>query len=146
MSNQVWILVAVVVIIAIIVAYQRSRQSQVRHTRDLRRAPKRRAGRRPPGTRSANAKTTDSLACQQRIATGRKPACSGTGMADAPRGPMPPSSRPHVRPGALLRGTWNSAEGSCVAPGARLLGGTHVATVAHRPRNRLAGRLRCRLW
>jgi 5-methylcytosine-specific restriction endonuclease McrA len=36
MSNQVWILVAVVVIVAIIVAYQRSRQSQVRQTRDLR--------------------------------------------------------------------------------------------------------------
>jgi FtsZ-interacting cell division protein ZipA len=36
MSNQVWILVAVVVIVAIIVAYQRSRKSQVRQTRDLR--------------------------------------------------------------------------------------------------------------
>jgi len=36
MSNQVWILVAVVVIIAIIFAYQRSRKSQVRQTRDLR--------------------------------------------------------------------------------------------------------------
>jgi hypothetical protein len=36
MSNQVWILVAVVVIIAIIVAYQRSRKTQVRDTRDLR--------------------------------------------------------------------------------------------------------------
>ena len=36
MSNQVWILVAVVVIVAIIVAYQRSRQSQVRQSRDLR--------------------------------------------------------------------------------------------------------------
>ena len=36
MSNQLWILVAVVVIIAIVVAYQRSRQSQVRQTRDLR--------------------------------------------------------------------------------------------------------------
>ncbi len=36
MANQWWILVAVVVIIAIIVAYQRSRQSQVRQTRDLR--------------------------------------------------------------------------------------------------------------
>ena len=36
MSNQLWILVAVVVIVAIIVAYQRSRQSQVRQTRDLR--------------------------------------------------------------------------------------------------------------
>jgi FtsZ-interacting cell division protein ZipA len=36
MSNQVWILVAVVVIVAIIVAYQRSRQSQMRQTRDLR--------------------------------------------------------------------------------------------------------------
>ena len=36
MSNQVWILVAVVVIIAIIFAYQRSRQGQVRQSRDLR--------------------------------------------------------------------------------------------------------------
>ncbi len=36
MSNQVWILVAVVVIVAIIFAYQRSRQSQVRHSRDVR--------------------------------------------------------------------------------------------------------------
>ena len=36
MSNQVWILVAVVVIVAIIFAYQRSRKSQVRQTRDLR--------------------------------------------------------------------------------------------------------------
>jgi FtsZ-interacting cell division protein ZipA len=36
MSNQVWILIAVVVIVAIIVAYQRSRKSQVRDTRDLR--------------------------------------------------------------------------------------------------------------
>ena len=36
MSNQVWILVAVVVIVAIIVAYQRSRKSQVQQTRDLR--------------------------------------------------------------------------------------------------------------
>ena len=36
MSNQVWILIAVVVIVAIIFAYQRSRQSQVRQSRDLR--------------------------------------------------------------------------------------------------------------
>ena len=36
MSNQVWILVAVVVIVASIFAYQRSRKSQVRQTRDLR--------------------------------------------------------------------------------------------------------------
>jgi hypothetical protein len=36
MSNQVWILVAVVVIVAIIFAYQRTRKSQVRQTRDLR--------------------------------------------------------------------------------------------------------------
>ncbi len=36
MSNQWWILVAVVVIVAIIFAYQRSRQSQVRQSRDLR--------------------------------------------------------------------------------------------------------------
>jgi len=36
MSSQVWILIAVVVIVAIIVAYQRSRQNQVQQTRDLR--------------------------------------------------------------------------------------------------------------
>src|SRR5215212_676459 len=36
MSTQLWILVAVVVIVAIIFAYQRSRQSQVRQSRDLR--------------------------------------------------------------------------------------------------------------
>ena len=36
MSNQVWILIAVVVIVTIVIAYQRSRQSQVRQTRDLR--------------------------------------------------------------------------------------------------------------
>ena len=36
MSNQVWILIAVVVIVASIFAYQRSRQRQVRQTRDLR--------------------------------------------------------------------------------------------------------------
>ena len=36
MSNQLWVLIAVVVIVAIIVAYQRSRQGQVRQTRDLR--------------------------------------------------------------------------------------------------------------
>jgi FtsZ-interacting cell division protein ZipA len=36
MPNQVWILVAVVAIVAIIFAYQRSRKSQVRQTRDLR--------------------------------------------------------------------------------------------------------------
>ena len=36
MANQWWILVAVVVIVAIIVAYQRSRQRQVRQSRDLR--------------------------------------------------------------------------------------------------------------
>ena len=36
MSTQLWILVAVVVIAAIIFAYQRSRKSQVQQTRDLR--------------------------------------------------------------------------------------------------------------
>ena len=36
MANQVWILVAVVLIIAILVAYQRSRKSQVRQTREQR--------------------------------------------------------------------------------------------------------------
>jgi cell division protein FtsN len=36
MSNQMWILVAVVVIVAIIFAYQRSRKNQVQQSRDLR--------------------------------------------------------------------------------------------------------------
>ncbi len=36
MSNQWWILVSVVAIIAIIFAYQRSRQGKVRRSRDLR--------------------------------------------------------------------------------------------------------------
>jgi hypothetical protein len=36
MSNQVWVLVAIVVIVAIFFAYQRSRQSQVRQSRDVR--------------------------------------------------------------------------------------------------------------
>ena len=49
MSNQVWILVAVVVIIAIIVAYQRSRQSQVRQTRDLRMGAQEESRAQSPG-------------------------------------------------------------------------------------------------
>ncbi len=49
MSNQVWILVAVVVIIAIIVAYQRSRQSQVRQTRDLRMGAQEQGRAQSPG-------------------------------------------------------------------------------------------------
>ena len=47
MSNQLWILVAVVVIVAILVAYQRSRQSQVQQTRDLRMGAQSRAGANP---------------------------------------------------------------------------------------------------
>src|SRR5918995_6037973 len=49
MSNQVWILVAVVVIIAIIFAYQRSRQSQVRQTRDLRMGAQEESRAQTPG-------------------------------------------------------------------------------------------------
>ena len=49
MSNQVWILVAVVVIVAIIVAYQRSRQGQVRQTRDLRMGAQERGRAQSPG-------------------------------------------------------------------------------------------------
>ena len=49
MANQWWILVAVVVIIAIIVAYQRSRQSQVRHTRDLRMGAQEESRAQTPG-------------------------------------------------------------------------------------------------
>ena len=49
MSNQVWILVAVVVIIAIIVAYQRSRKSQVRQTRDLRMGAQEQGRAQSPG-------------------------------------------------------------------------------------------------
>jgi hypothetical protein len=49
MSGQLWILVAVVVIIAIIVAYQRSRQSQVRQTRDLRMGAQEESRAQSPG-------------------------------------------------------------------------------------------------
>jgi FtsZ-interacting cell division protein ZipA len=49
MSNQVWILVAVVVIVAIIFAYQRSRQSQVRQSRDLRMGAQEQARAQSPG-------------------------------------------------------------------------------------------------
>ena len=49
MSNQLWILVAVVVIVAIIVAYQRSRQGQVRQTRDLRMGAQERGRAQSPG-------------------------------------------------------------------------------------------------
>ena len=49
MSNQVWVLVAVVVIVAIIVAYQRSRQSQVRQARDLRMGAQERGRAASPG-------------------------------------------------------------------------------------------------
>ena len=49
MSNQVWILIAVVVIVAIIVAYQRSRKSQVRQTRDLRMGAQERGRAQSPG-------------------------------------------------------------------------------------------------
>jgi FtsZ-interacting cell division protein ZipA len=49
MANQWWILVAVVVIIAIIVAYQRSRQSQVRQTRDLRMGAQEESRAQSPG-------------------------------------------------------------------------------------------------
>jgi hypothetical protein len=49
MSNQLWILVAVVVIVAIIFAYQRSRQSQVRQTRDLRMGAQEQGRAQTPG-------------------------------------------------------------------------------------------------
>jgi hypothetical protein len=49
MSNQVWILIAVVVIVAIIVAYQRSRQSQVQQTRDLRMGAQEQGQAQSPG-------------------------------------------------------------------------------------------------
>jgi hypothetical protein len=49
MSNQLWILVAVVVIVAIIVAYQRSRQSQLRQTRDLRMGAQEQSRAQTPG-------------------------------------------------------------------------------------------------
>jgi hypothetical protein len=49
MSNQLWILVAVVVIVAIIFAYQRSRQGQVRQTRDLRMGAQERGRANSPG-------------------------------------------------------------------------------------------------
>jgi hypothetical protein len=49
MSNQWWILIAVVVIVAIIVAYQRSRQGQVRQTRDLRMSAQEQGRAHTPG-------------------------------------------------------------------------------------------------
>ena len=49
MSNQVWILVAVVVVVAIIFAYQRSRQTQVRQTRDLRMGAQEQGRAQSPG-------------------------------------------------------------------------------------------------
>jgi len=49
MSGQWWILVAVVVIVAIILAYQRSRQGQVRQTRDLRMGAQERGRAHSPG-------------------------------------------------------------------------------------------------
>ena len=49
MSGQWWILVAVVVIVAIIVAYQRSRQGQVRQTRELRMDAQERGRAHSPG-------------------------------------------------------------------------------------------------
>ena len=49
MSNQLLILVAVVVIVAIIVAYQRSRQGQVRQTRDVRMGAQERGRAHSPG-------------------------------------------------------------------------------------------------
>jgi hypothetical protein len=49
MSNQLWILVAVVVIVAIIFAYQRSRQTQVRQTRDLRMGAQEQSRAQSPG-------------------------------------------------------------------------------------------------
>ena len=49
MDNQWWILIAVVVIVAIIIAYQRSRQSQVRQTRDLRMGAQEQSRAQSPG-------------------------------------------------------------------------------------------------
>jgi hypothetical protein len=49
MSNQLWILIAVVVIVAIIVAFQRSKQGQVRQTRDLRMGAQERGRAHSPG-------------------------------------------------------------------------------------------------
>ena len=49
MSNQLWILVAVVVIVAIIIAYQRSRKTQVQQTRDLRMGAQEQSRAQTPG-------------------------------------------------------------------------------------------------
>jgi len=49
MSNQLWILVAVVVIVAIVFAYQRTRQGQVRQARDLRMGTQERDRAQSPG-------------------------------------------------------------------------------------------------
>jgi hypothetical protein len=49
MSNQWWILVSVVVIVAVIFAYQRSRQGKVQRLRDLRMGAQERGGAQSPG-------------------------------------------------------------------------------------------------
>jgi hypothetical protein len=49
MSNQLWILVAVVVVVAIIFAYLRTRQGQVQQTRDLRMGAQERGRAQSPG-------------------------------------------------------------------------------------------------
>ncbi len=49
MSNQLWVLVAVVVVVAIIFAYQRTRKTQVRQMRDLRMGAQERGRAQSPG-------------------------------------------------------------------------------------------------
>ena len=80
MSNQVWILVAVVVIVAIIVAYQRSRQSQVRQTRDLRMGAQELSRAQSPERRD-------------------QPARRATADRDVGRGPGVGASQPAAEPG-----------------------------------------------
>ena len=83
MSNQVWILVAVVVIVAIVVAYQRSRQSQMRQTRDLRMGAQELSRAQSPSEEISNqrrARAEPGYRPRAQIQK-RKPACSGTGIS-----------------------------------------------------------------
>ena len=119
MSNQVWIFIAVVVIVAIIVAYQRSRQSQVQQTRDLR------MGAQEQG--QAQSPSEEISQREERRLTGMSTEDRDWEQASLQRnrdiqeqrrteGPDAPLSCPHMRPGAILRGTRNSAGRELCAP------------------------------
>ena len=96
MSNQCVDPYPVVVFVAIVVAYQRSWRVRCANAG----CADGRSGAGPgtvPRRGDHQREERRLAACQPRIGSGSKPACSGTRISKscAPRGPMPPSSRPH---------------------------------------------------